>query len=293
MTLLRLLTIGGLSLVVNKWFVALLVLFSLVGLAGKAMLVFGMVLLHELAHSAAARAAGLAVREIELLPFGGVARIDGLSTASPQVELAVAAAGPALSLALAALTGVVAAVVPAQAGVLRFAAQVNAMLGCFNLLPGLPLDGGRMVRAALSLTLGYVRATKVAVWLGRLCAVVLALLLLWQYAVDRSFNITVAAAAMFIFCAASAEKQQAALWGMQHLVRKKEVFLARGIMPVRQMAVLDSTRAQEVIRLFVPQKFHLVMVVDKKCVVQGVLTETEIWERVMVHGLQAPLRRFL
>lgn len=289
----RLLTVGGTRLTVSGWFVALLALFSLAGLAGKALLVFGAVLVHELAHAAVARAAGLMVREVELLPFGGVARLEGLSSAPPLTELTVAAAGPTMSLAAAALAGVAALWWPTEREMLHFIMHVNIMLAGFNLLPGLPLDGGRIVRAVLSLQVGYVRATSLTAGLGQVCAVLLCLLLVWQYAVEHSFNITLAIGAVFLVWSARAERRYAALWGMRRLVRQKELFLAQGVMPVRQLAALDSTTAQEVLKLFVPQKFHLVMVVDKRCILQGVLTEAQILEQVVDYGLQAPLRRFL
>lgn len=289
----RLLSVGGTRVVVSGWFVAILVLFSLAGLAGKALLVFGAVLLHEIAHAIVARLSGLAVREVELLPFGGVARLEGLGNAPPLTELTVAAAGPAASLVLAALAGAAWRAWPTEGETLLFFVQVNIMLAGFNLLPGLPLDGGRMARAMLSLRVGYVRATTLTAGLGRVCAVLLCLLLVWQYAGERSINITLAVGAIFLLWSARAERRYAALWGMRRLVRQKEVFLAQGVMPVRQLAALDSTAAQDVIRLFVPQKFHLVMVVDKKCLMQGVLTETQIMEQVVDYGLRAPLRRFL
>ena len=112
---------------------------------------FASVLWHELAHVAAALALGYRVREIELLPFGGVARIDNIGEAGAINEIVVAAAGPLASLVMAAVLHFTAVQVPALAFGLEFYFEVNIMLALFNLLPGLPLDGGRILRALIAL----------------------------------------------------------------------------------------------------------------------------------------------
>ncbi|HWQ60771.1 MAG TPA: M50 family metallopeptidase, partial [Negativicutes bacterium] len=86
--------VAGVQLILNNWFLALIVLFAFAGLAGKVLAVFAAVLWHEAAHAAAAAALGYRVREIELLPFGGVARIERADTAGAASEIIMAAAGP-------------------------------------------------------------------------------------------------------------------------------------------------------------------------------------------------------
>jgi Zn-dependent protease len=108
-------------------------------------LLYGSVLIHELSHSVVARAFGLPVRRILLYPLGGFSEIEQ-EPPTPAREFLVSAAGPAMSLVLAAAGyAVVATVHPGGlAGLLieRFV-WVNLLVGLFNLVPGLPLDGGR------------------------------------------------------------------------------------------------------------------------------------------------------
>jgi Zn-dependent protease/CBS domain-containing protein len=134
------------------------------------------VMVHELSHSLVARAYGLPVRRILLYPLGGFSEIDK-EPPTPGREFAVSAAGPALSLVLAACGYGLMRVVPGDTiggtlvSQLRWA---NLVVGLFNLLPGLPLDGGRMLRAAVwKLTGRPGTATVVAAWAGRLIAVAL------------------------------------------------------------------------------------------------------------------------
>jgi Zn-dependent protease/CBS domain-containing protein len=143
-----------------------------------AVLLYVSVLLHELAHSVLAKAYGLPVRRITLYLLGGVSEIEK-EPPTPGKEFMVAAAGPALSLGLAGL-GLAADIYLINDGgipeVLIWQLWVaNLIVGVFNLLPGLPLDGGRMLRAGVwKLTKRPVTGTIAAAWGGRVLAVLLA-----------------------------------------------------------------------------------------------------------------------
>ena len=140
--------------------------------AAFVVLLYVSVLFHELSHSVVARGYGLPVRRIVLWPLGGVSEIDR-EAPTPGREFAIAAAGPALSLVLGGIgwglyqvchTGVAGALI----WMLVFA---NLIVGLFNLLPGLPLDGGRMLRAVIWLiTKKPNSATIAAAWTGRVLA---------------------------------------------------------------------------------------------------------------------------
>jgi len=137
-------------------------------------LLYVSVLIHELSHCVVARGYGLPVRRILLYPLGGFSEIE-LEPQTPAREFLVSAAGPALSLVLAACgyglmhvvpDGTIAGTLVSQ---LRWA---NLVVGIFNLLPGLPLDGGRMLRAVIwKLTGRPSTSTIVAAWAGRVLAV--------------------------------------------------------------------------------------------------------------------------
>jgi Zn-dependent protease/CBS domain-containing protein len=144
-----------------------------------AVLLYVSVLLHELAHSVLAKSYGLPVRRITLYLLGGVSEIEK-EPPTPGKEFMVAAAGPVLSLGLAAL-GLAADVYVINDGgvpeVLIWQLWVaNLIVGVFNLLPGLPLDGGRMLRAGVwKLTSNPGSGTIVAAWGGRVLAIFLIL----------------------------------------------------------------------------------------------------------------------
>jgi Zn-dependent protease/CBS domain-containing protein len=151
---------GGLRYVVAAAFVVLL---------------YVSVLVHELSHSLVARGYGLPVRRILLYPLGGVSEIER-EAPTPGREFAVAGAGPALSLLLGAVGWGLAQLVPygVTGALIRQLMVANIIVGIFNLLPGLPLDGGRMLRAVIwKITGKPTTATIAAAWVGRVLALAL------------------------------------------------------------------------------------------------------------------------
>lgn len=139
---------------------------------------FASVVVHEFAHVLVARGRGIVSRSVTLFIFGGAATLERDSD-EPNDELLVALAGPAASLALGGLLLGVAWLLDspgggageAIAGIAFWLGAINIMLGLFNLVPGFPMDGGRVLRALLWRIGGdFVRATRVAALAGRLVA---------------------------------------------------------------------------------------------------------------------------
>ena len=142
--------------------------------AAFVVLLYVSVLIHELSHSLVARGYGLPVRRILLYPLGGFSEIER-EPPTPGREFAVSAAGPALSLALAACGYGLMHVVPADTlggTLVHLLSWANLVVGIFNLLPGLPLDGGRMLRAVIWKVTGRPSTSTIAAaWAGRVIAV--------------------------------------------------------------------------------------------------------------------------
>ncbi len=139
-------------------------------------LFFFSLILHEVAHSYVARANSLPIRKITLFIFGGVAEM-GAEPENPAVELKMAAAGPLTSILISALFYLILIILPTLkvAGPLRtlvyYIFYLNMAVAIFNLLPGFPLDGGRIVRAVLWHFLGDIKpATKAAAIIGQAIA---------------------------------------------------------------------------------------------------------------------------
>jgi Zn-dependent protease len=179
--------ISGIDVYVHFTFLLLLAWFVLANLSREGgpevalretafvLLVFGIVVLHELGHALAARRYGIRTRDITLLPIGGVARLERMPD-DPRQELVVALAGPAVNVVLAAglYIGMLWAgqfIDPSKplplGGLVVKLFVVNVFLAVFNMIPAFPMDGGRVLRALLALRMDYVRATQVAANIGQ------------------------------------------------------------------------------------------------------------------------------
>lgn len=166
------------------------------------------VLIHELGHALTARAYGVQTREITLWLLGGVAQLEQIPRARG-AEAVIAIAGPIVSVLLSSLFGLLRGLLPSTATegqfLLGYLGFINLSLALFNLLPALPLDGGRILRSLLALYQPYLVATRTAVAISKIVAFGLGLLGLL---VGNLFMLLIA---FFVFMAASAEAEQAVL----------------------------------------------------------------------------------
>lgn len=152
---------------------------------------FTCVVLHELGHSFTAMRFGIRVRRILLMPIGGMAEFDEIPR-QPSRELLITLAGPAVNFVIAAALSCWVGFPQGwpwndyeyAANARGFAGLVmawNLLMGCFNLVPIFPMDGGRILRAILTTRLPYVRATFWAASVGKVLAIVAALLALFVW----------------------------------------------------------------------------------------------------------------
>jgi Zn-dependent protease/CBS domain-containing protein len=165
---------------------------------------FVCVLLHEFGHSIVAMRFGYEIDSITLWLLGGVASFREMPE-DWREELAIAVAGPAVSVGLGVLAYAVVLLLPSTAQsalfVMGYLALTNIVLAAFNLLPGFPMDGGRVLRALLARTRPHARATQLAAEVGKAFAILLGFVGLFM-------NIFLLALAFFIYMGASSESQQ-------------------------------------------------------------------------------------
>lgn len=169
----RIFRLKGMEIAISPLFILLCLFDMVLGLQdtlwGLAALCF-----HEAGHVAVATYLGFTVSKIEFFPFGGQASIEGLNGENPGRETAVALAGPVASLFLAGLIYIMKGNLEKPG--LTFFLYCNLLVGIINLLPALPLDGGRVLTALFSTKNGIYRATTLGARLGQLTALVLAAL---------------------------------------------------------------------------------------------------------------------
>jgi Zn-dependent protease len=178
------------------------------------MILFLCVVLHEYGHALTAKRYGIKTRDIILSPIGGLARLEDIPEA-PIKEFNIAIAGPLVNLVIAAVIGIViylrglpfipdfVSIVDLYnpTGLLSLVLVVNLALFVFNLIPAFPMDGGRILRALLSIKLDRVVATRIAMYVGRFLAVGM-----FVFAV-YSWGMVLAVISVFVWYTSGAEYQ--------------------------------------------------------------------------------------
>jgi Zn-dependent protease len=253
------------------------------------------VLLHELGHSVVALRYKIPVRRITLFIFGGVAEI-GTEPPSASAEFFIAIAGPIVSFALAILFSLLQIGVGASAPLLvlaRYLAMINGSLALFNLIPGFPLDGGRVFRALVwGVTHNLHRATWIAANLGRVIGLMFVLFGVWQILTGDLGGLWFAFIGWYLQGAASSQLE---FESAQNLLAGHPVSEAMSQQYIRIPANLTLQQAAE--GRWVSPTRHA-FVVDKDDAIVGWLSEREMdavprerWSSTTAGGTMIPMAR--
>ncbi|MFY9177837.1 MAG: M50 family metallopeptidase [Caldicoprobacterales bacterium] len=282
----------GVDVNISITLVVLIVIAVFLGNGTVIATIFFVFMAHETAHVLAARALKMNVREIELLPFGGAVRIESVFELDPINEIYIALAGPAINIVL--LLGYSAF---QNLGIISTNnndtfARANLILAVFNLLPALPLDGGRVLRAILARDIGMKKATTVAAYGGLILSLFLAMT--GFYAIYmKIFNPNFFLLSGFLAYSAFKEKRTASYIAVRDIAFKRDIIAKEGALTTRELIVLYDIPLKEVIKSFVPHRYHFVKVVDHSLRVWGYLDETEIVNGIMDYGINVQIGRLL
>jgi Zn-dependent protease/CBS domain-containing protein len=246
-------------------------------------LLFACVVAHEFGHIFMARRFGVTTPTVTLLPIGGVAQLERIPE-KPWEEFLVAVAGPAVNVAIAAaLVLVFGATLDADnlsgvdrstAGMLDRLAVVNVFLVLFNMIPAFPMDGGRVLRAALASRLGYVRATEIAATIGQFVAFGLGFIGLFG-------NPLLIFIAIFVYLAAASESQLVAVRAMSRGVPIRAAMITE-FAPLHPDATVD-----EAVETLLRTSQNEFPVVDEAGRPLGVLGRNELIRTLKQHGASA------
>lgn len=248
--------------------------------------VFACVLAHEYGHVLMARRFGIGTRDITLLPIGGVASIERMPE-KPSQELLIALAGPAVNVAIAAILFLFFGASLTQERLARAVetenidfttrlAVINIFLVLFNMIPAFPMDGGRVLRAVLSMRLNRATATRIAARIGQAMAFGLGFLGLFG-------NPLLIFIALFVFLAASHES-----YAVELGEATKQA--AMGHATITEFARLDTTATVgEAVEALLATTQHEFPVTDGALRLRGVLTRDGIIAALSATGPQTPV----
>ncbi len=250
---------------------------------------FACVLLHELGHALCARRYQIGTRDITMLPIGGLARLQRMPT-DPKQEFWIAVAGPAVNVAIAAISFVLIALFHGFDAVRTFPQTVanipqptlvnlmgmNIILVIFNMLPAFPMDGGRVLRAALAKRLPYHQATRTAATVGQAMAMFFGLLGL------LAFNPFLVFIAIFVFLGAQAEAHYAETRFALHGLKVRDAMLTH----FRTLSEGD-TLGDAVDELLAGSQQDFPILRDDELV--GLLTRQDLMQALSDHDRNAPV----
>ncbi|OHV78777.1 site-2 protease family protein [Ensifer sp. LCM 4579] len=289
-------TIGGTAIRVHVTFAILLAWIWLMhyriggtpaAIAGIAFVlaIFVCVVLHEFGHIAVARHFGVKTPDITLLPIGGVARLERMPE-EPKEEFLIAIAGPLVNVAIAGIlllllgttVGMeqIQEIEDPQLGFLARLAGVNVFLVLFNLIPAFPMDGGRVLRAALASRMSWSRATQVAATIGQGLAFVFGF-------VGLFYNPLLIFIGIFVYLAATAEAQNAQIRDLSDSVLVGDVMIT-------EFARLErSASIDEAIESLMATTQREFPVVDGAGHFVGLLTRDDIIRTLKENGAATPV----
>ncbi len=263
------------TIYVHPVFFAVLAAYALGGHLTQAILAFLAISLHELTHAVVAEGYGLDVERLELWPFGGVARVHGLGSQDPEVEVIVAVAGPVQNFLLAAILWALQGAWGLDAPLVHAFIAINLGLGALNLLPAEPLDGGRLARVYLARRLGRRRAEDLVRRAGRWLAGGMVALCLIGLAFGRIW-LEPAMLAGFLYWASHRRERQSGYWMIRDLAIRPLRFLRRPIWPLDDLAVRETTPIGQVMAVMRPMHYHRVSVLDGEFRRLGMLYEDDL-----------------
>ncbi len=281
----RILTLGSTEVYLHLATALFAVYVLLAGAWRTALAGFLSILLHEGAHALAATLLGQPPQEIELSPMGAVMRLEDEERLPPVRRLLMLAAGPAMTLLLCllALRLTASGWLTTEDG--RALYLANAAILMVNLLPALPLDGGRSLALLLCCIFRAETVRRVMRALGTalgLAAIGGSLWLAWRYG---GFNWSLAAAGCFLMYAASTATMTQAMAEMRRLMDRKSALEGRGHAPVRRVAILAGQPVYRAVRLLHPSALTEFAVLEQGTLrALGLLTE----ERLIASWLERP-----
>lgn len=273
----------GVKILLTWPLLAILIAAAVVGLWPQASILLGVLLTHELAHLMAAKGFDIPISRVDLHPFGGVARLEGGGELDPHLETTVAVAGPINNFLLAGLGYWVQRFGVFQPELVDFFLEANLLMGLFNLLPALPLDGGRIYRAFLGRRLGYGETTRRLAGLGRRLGLLLVALGAGAVLAGRIYP-TLPVLGVGLFWAARNEEAQVGIRFWLGLLGKKDALNRQGVLAIQTLAVSSDTRLGDLPRQFISGRYHIFTVLDGSMSVLGQVTETHLAEAMMEHG---------
>ncbi|MDF2884371.1 MAG: metalloprotease [Clostridiaceae bacterium] len=266
---------------VNKYFIIYVFLLVVIGYKGRFFLAFTIALFHEGVHYFTAKKLGFNGLQIEFFPLGTALKMNDLEEASPYEDLLISISGPLSNILIGIVFMILDYKFPMDIFTMLF--YGNLSIGLFNLIPALPLDGGRIIRNLLNFKTFYKRANKITVNIS----IILGIGMIFSYLVlfikgENSFSIGLAA--LFIIVTSLKEKERVAYIIMGDVIKKRYKFLKRGYIENRSISIYCKMDLINLMNFIDKNKYNIFMIMDENMKLLDILYEEDIIEALKIYG---------
>jgi stage IV sporulation protein FB len=241
---------------------------------------FVLVIIHEMGHVTAAWGYGWRIHSMELLPFGGVAKIEEWGTVPAREELVVALAGPFHHVLMVMMSFLFFLGGWWSREWMEYFIQGNLMLACFNLLPIYPLDGGRVLQSLLSYVLPYQLCINWTIWISFFLSALLAIasfLIPGNVVVLHLLLISI-----FLLISNFVAFKQRNYQYMRFLLQRRDIGVSHEA-SIHSLQVAEDEPLWKVMKKWYKEKYHVIQVVDQQGIVIGFLPEEKVLEKYFEH----------
>lgn len=244
------------------------------------------VLIHELAHCYMCNYYGIKIEKIELFIFGGVAKLEEDIETNPKEEILISLAGPLINILLFVVTFIIINLFNINYNsIVKFFLTTNLTIGLFNLMPILPLDGGRIIRGVLSYYLGIIRGTQVAIKLGYFICILffsIGIYLTLVYNVEYIFSSILA---IYIFFLNRKEKEKINYIFSKNLILENKSLFSEGTMYSKNIIAMEFINIKKIFDKFNLEEYHIITVINSEGKVIGSISESQIIDAVIKYDL--------
>ncbi|MBQ7096445.1 MAG: M50 family metallopeptidase [Clostridia bacterium] len=269
---------------INIWLIPVVIFSVLENYFSLYICTFSIALLHESAHIVCAKTMGIKISHITLFPFGVSASLSRGYIKSSEKEFLIAFSGPLSNIILFWIFRLSAKFFPLP--ILGYCADVNLAMCAVNLLPSLPLDGGRMLKSILTSKFGILRSYNFMLKLSRVLIFAIgavALLLL----IATSFNFSLILISVFLFQNLSHEQTLLSHIALREILENNEKINAREFFPTKNFCVKETSRISSILRYLSYDYFIVLHILDKNSQIVRTATETELLTHLTKNGIRA------
>ncbi len=268
---------------VNLWFIPLLICAFLGNYQALFLIAYSSSFLHELAHIFTAKSLGVDISYIKIYPFGISAKLKNNYIQSSEKEFWIAFAGPFCSFVIffVALTLDGFLIFPYN----DFIIETNFALCFINLIPCLPLDGGRIAKSLLSIRFGIIRAYNLMIKFSNFVLIVLTSSA-FVFLYINKFNFSLLLIYAFLFQNLANEQKSISILTLKEILNTKNKCHSADILFVRNLCVFEEKNASSILRHLSYDYFLIVSVIDKNSTIIKTLTEPQIINAIIKNGVR-------